>query len=612
VKKQLWAVTALLIPVVSSWAVSVTVNKSGSGNFTNIQAAIDSGASQITITDSGHYVENLEIGSPSTGGPAVTLTSNQSGTNRPVISPNAFKTYINSRRNNQAAGFGLFANNAVISNLIIEGDPDLGVGAMTIVATNVLVEGCLFRIASATSATLAAGNPLLFLGQQGDGSNTLGGRTPGGPDANGCLVRNCEFIGLAADAGALDPTEDNGGYLSRKLGDIPAGYAQCGGYVRIDILTDVGEDVFITFEGCYFHHDFDFGIFPTDLGPGAGSLNIVIKKSRFDANGKFFVRGRGANIFAESSVFTRAGQTHSTDTENSAVAININDSHRPSGSVSNCLFVNCGSASYQRAYFGGVNNDSGVSMAVDRCTFVDCLSGVGAGSGNPPVPATLSVSNSIFHQIGDSVPRAVNKDKVTLTNGSPELIGGLYPAWTNGLSNGANSFVAASKWSAVFNRHLNNSSLITIGNCLVGSIDSEDTRSWDEALTNEVTGCRLFAGYDTNFVGAASVTRATPVFANTDPDAPNAFQLAGGSPGEGLGANLAPILEPRLTVNRDGNQVTISWSQPVWMTGYTLKATPSLTSPVWTPVAGITNFSVNYSATVAIGTGSRFFGVLKE
>jgi hypothetical protein len=33
---------------------------------------------------------------------------------------------------------------------------------------------------------------------------------------------------------------------------------------------------------------------------------------------------------------------------------------------------------------------------------------------------------------------------------------------------------------------------------------------------------------------------------------------------------------------------------------------------VWTPVAGITNFSVNYSATVAIGTGSRFFGVLKE
>ena len=63
-KKQLWTVVALLIPVVASWAVSVTVNKSGSGNFTNIQVAIDSGASEITITDGGHYVENLEIGNP--------------------------------------------------------------------------------------------------------------------------------------------------------------------------------------------------------------------------------------------------------------------------------------------------------------------------------------------------------------------------------------------------------------------------------------------------------------------------------------------------------------------------------------------------------------------
>ena len=178
--------------------------------------------------------------------------------------------------------------------------------------------------------------------------------------------------------------------------------------------------------------------------------------------------------------------------------------------------------------------------------------------------------------------------------------------------NGANSFVSASKWAAVFNRHLNNSSLITIGNCLVGSIDSEDTRSWDEALTNDVTGCRLFAGYASNFVGAASVTRGTPAFVNTDPDAPNAFQLTSGSPGQGLGANLAPVLEPRLIVTRAGSQVTISWSQPIWMTGYTLKSTPSLTSPVWTPVVGITNFSVNYSATVPIGTGNRFFAVHKQ
>src|SRR5215470_11153658 len=47
-----------------SYGQVATVNQSGSGNFTNIQAAIDSGASTIVITDSGHYVENLEIGSP--------------------------------------------------------------------------------------------------------------------------------------------------------------------------------------------------------------------------------------------------------------------------------------------------------------------------------------------------------------------------------------------------------------------------------------------------------------------------------------------------------------------------------------------------------------------
>src|SRR5437867_7475429 len=117
-KKSLWAVMALLVPVVSGWAAaSVTVNQSGAGNFTTIQAAISSGASLITITDSSNYVENLEIGNQDTGGSAVTLTSNQSGTNRPVITPSGFKTYVNSARPSQAVDFGLFANNSVISNL---------------------------------------------------------------------------------------------------------------------------------------------------------------------------------------------------------------------------------------------------------------------------------------------------------------------------------------------------------------------------------------------------------------------------------------------------------------------------------------------------------------
>jgi hypothetical protein len=244
-------------------------------------------------------------------------------------------------------------------------------------------------------------------------------------------------------------------------------------------------------------------------------------------------------------------------------------------------------------------------MIVNNCTFVSCVTGVNAGSGGGS--STLSVSNSIFHQIGDNVPPSVNVDGITLTNGSPELVGGLYPAWTNGLVN-----FGGNKWSAAFNRFANNASQIIIGNCMVGSIDTEDTNAWDVALANGVTGARLFAGYDTNFVGAGTVTRATPVFVNTDPNAPNAFQLASGSPGQGLGANLAPVLEPRLNASQAGNQVTISWSQPLWLTGYALKSTPSLSSPVWTPVPGVTNFSVNYSATVTVGAGNQFFAVLKQ
>jgi hypothetical protein len=71
---------------------------------------------------------------------------------------------------------------------------------MAVVANNVLIEACLFRVATNTFGTLSAGNPLLFFGQQGDGSNTLPGVTPGGPDSSGCLVRNCEFTGVAPNA----------------------------------------------------------------------------------------------------------------------------------------------------------------------------------------------------------------------------------------------------------------------------------------------------------------------------------------------------------------------------------------------------------------------------
>ena len=624
-RKTSWAKAAFLIPVVSSWAASVTVNQSlplGGGNYTNIQAAIDSGASIITITDSGTYKEDVQIGDPAAGGSPVILTSTKTGANRPVITPLNGHSYTCSRRAGQQAGFGLFASYSSVSNLIIEANGDMNNSAMAVWATNVVIESCLFRIAPGGIGTLGSSNPLLFFGQMGDGSNTLEGRTPGGPDSNGCLVRNCEFIGMAPDSDPVEPTGTgfdefsnlNGsqGYLGQRALPFGKGTGQNSGFVRIDILTDTGEDVFITFEGCYFRYSYDYGIFPTNLKAGGGSLNVIARNCRFDATSKFQLRGRGANVYAESCVFTRACQGNNGDDENAAVSIQINDGHNPFGSVSNCVFVNDGSAFAKKAYYGGVNNHNGTLITVDHCTFVDCLTGVGVGRGGGG--AALSVSNSIFHQIGDNVPPSVLAAGYTLTNGSPELVSGLYPAWTNGLV----VFDAAYKWSAVFNRFQENNSQLIINNCMVGSVDTEDARTWEDALaafqadpSTAFTGCRLFAGYDTNFVGAGTVTRATPVFVNTDPDAPNAFKLAQGSPGQGLGADLAPVLEPKLRCSQAGNQITISWTQPLWMNGYALQSTPSLNSPVWTSVPGVTNFSVNYSATVNIGTGNQLFAIRK-
>jgi hypothetical protein len=153
---------------------------------------------------------------------------------------------------------------------------------------------------------------------------------------------------------------------------------------------------------------------------------------------------------------------------------------------------------------------------------------------------------------------------------------------------------------------------MTVNNCMVGSIANEDTGLWASALTN-VVGSREFCGYATNFVGAATVTRGTPVFLNTSPDVLNPFQLAPSSPGQGLGANLAPVLEPALAVSLNANKVTISWQMPVWVTGYTLGVAPTLSSPSWAPVAGVTNaYGTAYSATVSIGAGDQYFALIKQ
>jgi hypothetical protein len=599
-KQTFWTLVGLMLSVAAAWPAGVTVNKAGTGDFTSIQEAINSGASLITITDSETYLESLDIGDPIIGGDAVTLTSNQTGNRRPVITPNVTKTYTNSRRANQGAGFGLFANNSVVSNLIIEAQPDLALGAMMIMANNAVVENCLFRISSGTLTTLAAMNPLLFLAQQGNGSNLLdpgNNPTPDGQDCNGCIIRNCEFAGIAPDADPIEPTTERPGYLTQKSS---GGSGQGSGYARMDHLSD-GRDVFVTFEGCYFHHNLDYGIFPTNGRDGAGSINVIVRGCRFDATGKFQVRGRGANVFVESSVFTRANQARNGDGENSAVAIQTQDGHVPSGSVSNCVFVNCGSANAQRAYYGGVNNHNGTLLTVDQCTFVDCLSGVGAGTGGA---GTLSVKNSVFHLIGNNTPPAIGADGGTLTSSSPDVVDGQYAAWTNGLPN-----YTTTKWSAVFNRFTANDSLIQIDNCLVGTVASEDTRTWEDALAaDEVLGCRLFAGAEDDFAGASTVTRGIPIFTNTDPDAPDAFQLASSSPGQGLGAKVAPVLKSKLRISRAGNALTVSWTQPLWVKGYELKSTADLSNPTWTTVPGV----VDNKVTLNIAAGNQFYAVMKQ
>ena len=182
-KRNLWIVAALLVPVVASGATSATVRKDGAGGaYTTIQAAINSGASTITITDSGNYVEDLQIGDTGTNGPPVVLTSTNTGNNRPVITPASGNFYENTRRANQTAGFGLLANNSSVSNLIIEALAPAA-GAMMVMADNVLIENCLFRISTNTTATLGSFSPLLFFSQEGSGGVTV----PGGRDCNGCI-----------------------------------------------------------------------------------------------------------------------------------------------------------------------------------------------------------------------------------------------------------------------------------------------------------------------------------------------------------------------------------------------------------------------------------------
>ena len=86
----------------------------------------------------------------------------------------------------------------------------------------------------------------------------------------------------------------------------------------------------------------------------------------------------------------------------------------------------------------------------------------------------------------------------------------------------------------------------------------------------------------------------------------DAAMMALGAP-SGTGIPIIPPSTapqpPALLINLSAANLTVSW--PASATGFTLKSTPSLESPNWQPVPGITNNSV----TLPIGTGSQFFAL---
>jgi hypothetical protein len=64
-----------------------------------------------------------------------------------------------------------------------------------------------------------------------------------------------------------------------------------------------------------------------------------------------------------------------------------------------------------------------------------------------------------------------------------------------------------------------------------------------------------------------------------------------------------------LTITKDANNVILSW--PASATGFTLYATPSLTSPDWQPAGTPTQVGDNLVVTNAVGTGNKFYQLRK-
>ena len=139
----------------------------------------------------------------------------------------------------------------------------------------------IIRIRPFSLRRKAPGNPLVRAGRSCDN----------------CIVRNCEFIGVATD-GQTEPTNESLGYLLSKEN------GQFATFLRTDHFTnDDAQMVDITVENCTFKYSYDAGIFFSNRAGGAGRVTLHVRDSLFDAFGKFQVgdarllAGRGTMYF---------------------------------------------------------------------------------------------------------------------------------------------------------------------------------------------------------------------------------------------------------------------------------------------------------------------------
>lgn len=200
-----------LFVATSGWSSTVTVNKAGTGGaYTSINAALTAGGTHITITDSSTYEEDLVLGDISSiTNPAITITSDKTGDQRPRITPLNPQAYQEAQ-NQRFHCVQVFAPNSRLSNLIFESDTGLACGCMGVIAEGVVVENCLFHPRAGTTGTLGSGTPLIFLGSQGLGSGDV---TDGGRQCDNVIFRNCEINGAYPDQQA-EPSGSYPGYAS--------------------------------------------------------------------------------------------------------------------------------------------------------------------------------------------------------------------------------------------------------------------------------------------------------------------------------------------------------------------------------------------------------------